>query len=177
MRKHEVEVWRSSHWLDIEAPTRETPVGGQRQSNILLSVRNVGQAMLAVSSRCVRVPRAFTQSKVQLQALCCSDTFRCADGRRFDLQRALHDLSVLPSGKPAIQYGPPGRSASTGQTATVFGCTSFLGRYLVAKLGMWSYLALLLAAVGWLREWVLTCIGARCSQGGDPCCHSLPRRG
>ncbi|RPD77458.1 NADH dehydrogenase [Lentinus tigrinus ALCF2SS1-7] len=67
--------------------------------------------MLAVSSKCVRVPRAFAQSK-----------------------RALHDLSVLPSGKPAIQYGPPGRSASTGHTATVFGCTSFLGRYLVAKL-------------------------------------------
>ncbi len=57
----------------------------------------------------------------------------------------MHDLTVLPSGKPAIQYGPPGRSASTGHTATVFGCTSFLGRYLVAKLGMCPYLALLLS--------------------------------
>ncbi|KAM5538694.1 hypothetical protein V8D89_007723 [Ganoderma adspersum] len=67
--------------------------------------------MLAVSSKCVRLPRALAQSK-----------------------RALHDLNVQPSGKAAIQYGPPGRSATTGQTVTVFGCTSFLGRYLVAKL-------------------------------------------
>ncbi|KAH8104799.1 NADH dehydrogenase [Cristinia sonorae] len=49
-------------------------------------------------------------------------------------RRGLADLVTLPSGKPAISYGPAGRSASTGQVATVFGCTSFLGRYLVAKL-------------------------------------------
>lgn len=51
------------------------------------------------------------------------------------LQRALHDLAILPNNKPAIAYGPPGRSATTGHVATVFGCTGFLGRYLVAKLG------------------------------------------
>ncbi|THH27028.1 hypothetical protein EUX98_g7157 [Antrodiella citrinella] len=48
--------------------------------------------------------------------------------------RGLADLVTLPTGKPAISYGPAGRSASTGHVATVFGCTSFLGRYLVAKL-------------------------------------------
>jgi NADH dehydrogenase (ubiquinone) 1 alpha subcomplex subunit 9 len=42
--------------------------------------------------------------------------------------------------KPAIQYGPPGRSAVTGHVATVFGCTGFLGRYLVSKLGVWVFL-------------------------------------
>ena len=38
---------------------------------------------------------------------------------------------------PAIKYGPPsgGRSAVSGHVATVFGCTGFLGRYTVAKLG------------------------------------------
>ncbi|KZS93197.1 NADH dehydrogenase [Sistotremastrum niveocremeum HHB9708] len=49
--------------------------------------------------------------------------------------RAIHDLIVSgPTKKPIIAYGPPGRSAVTGQVATVFGCTGFLGRYLVAKL-------------------------------------------
>lgn len=42
--------------------------------------------------------------------------------------------SKNPNKQPAIQYGPPGRSAISGQVATVFGCTGFLGRYLVAKL-------------------------------------------
>ena len=43
--------------------------------------------------------------------------------------------SKNPNKQPAIQHGPPGRSAISGQVATVFGCTGFLGRYLVAKLG------------------------------------------
>ncbi|CAL1712738.1 unnamed protein product [Somion occarium] len=67
--------------------------------------------MLTTTSQCVRLPRALASQK-----------------------RALHDLVTLPSGKPAIRYGPPGRSAVTGNVATVFGCTGFLGRYLIAKL-------------------------------------------
>ena len=55
-------------------------------------------------------------------------------------QRGYHDIvtSKNPNKQPAIQYGPPGRSAISGQVATVFGCTGFLGRYLVAKLGVCS---------------------------------------
>ena len=55
----------------------------------------------------------------------------------FPLQRSYHDIvtSKNPNKQPAIQHGPPGRSAISGQVATVFGCTGFLGRYLVAKLG------------------------------------------
>ncbi|KAI0041738.1 39kDa subunit of Ndufa9, NADH ubiquinone oxidoreductase [Auriscalpium vulgare] len=49
-------------------------------------------------------------------------------------KRALHDLVTLPDKRPIIAQGPPGRSAVTGHVATVFGCTGFLGRYLVAKL-------------------------------------------
>lgn len=49
-------------------------------------------------------------------------------------QRAYHDLVTLPSKKPVISYGPPGYSAVSGHTVTVFGCTGFLGRYLVSKL-------------------------------------------
>ena len=50
-----------------------------------------------------------------------------------DEQRGLHNEAVLPSGKAV---GTPGRSAVTGHVATVFGASSFLGRYLVAKIGM-----------------------------------------
>ncbi|KAJ9113892.1 hypothetical protein QFC19_000086 [Naganishia cerealis] len=59
-------------------------------------------------------------------------------------KRSAHDLMIQhkpsPSGSmPAraiIRHGPPtgGRSAQNGQVATVFGCTGFLGRYLVHKL-------------------------------------------
>lgn len=49
-----------------------------------------------------------------------------------DEQRGLHNVAVLPSGKAV---GTPGRSAVTGHVATVFGASSFLGRYLVAKIG------------------------------------------
>ncbi|KIN92909.1 hypothetical protein M404DRAFT_172331 [Pisolithus tinctorius Marx 270] len=50
-------------------------------------------------------------------------------------KRALHDLVTLPGQKPVISYGPPGYSAVSGHVVTVFGCTGFLGRYLVSKLG------------------------------------------
>ncbi|KAG9023408.1 hypothetical protein FS837_005829 [Tulasnella sp. UAMH 9824] len=43
-------------------------------------------------------------------------------------------LTVPPRSKPVISYGPAGRSAVSGHVATVFGCTGFLGRYLVSKL-------------------------------------------
>ncbi|OCH88691.1 NAD(P)-binding protein [Obba rivulosa] len=68
--------------------------------------------MLATASHCVRLPRLL----------------------RSQQKRALTDLVVTPSHKPIVRYGPPGRSAVTGHVVTVFGCTSFLGRYLVAKL-------------------------------------------
>jgi NADH dehydrogenase (ubiquinone) 1 alpha subcomplex subunit 9 len=50
-------------------------------------------------------------------------------------KRAYHDLVTLPGNKPVVSYGPPGYSAVSGHTVTVFGCTGFLGRYLVSKLG------------------------------------------
>ncbi|QRW00016.1 NAD(P)H-binding family protein [Ceratobasidium sp. AG-Ba] len=49
-------------------------------------------------------------------------------------KRGFADLTVLPERKPIISYGPAGRSAVSGHVATVFGCTGFLGRYLVSKL-------------------------------------------
>ncbi|PFH53939.1 hypothetical protein AMATHDRAFT_735 [Amanita thiersii Skay4041] len=49
-------------------------------------------------------------------------------------QRAYHDLITTPTKKPIVSHGPPGYSAVSGHVATVFGCTGFLGRYLVAKL-------------------------------------------
>ncbi|KAH9999600.1 NADH dehydrogenase [Russula compacta] len=67
--------------------------------------------MLLASAKLVRLPRAC----VAVPA-----------GRR-----AVH---ALPERPPIVSYGPSGRSAVTGHVATVFGCTGFLGRYLVAKL-------------------------------------------
>ena len=34
-----------------------------------------------------------------------------------------------------IPYGPPGRAANSGITATVFGAYGFLGRYITNELG------------------------------------------
>ncbi|KAJ7069878.1 NADH dehydrogenase [Mycena amicta] len=50
-------------------------------------------------------------------------------------KRAYHDIQTLPStNKPIVSYGPPGYSAVSGHTVTVFGCTGFLGRYLVSRI-------------------------------------------
>ncbi|KAH7921907.1 39kDa subunit of Ndufa9, NADH ubiquinone oxidoreductase [Leucogyrophana mollusca] len=49
-------------------------------------------------------------------------------------KRALHDLVSLPGRKPIVSSGTPGYSAVSGHVVTVFGCTGFLGRYLVSKL-------------------------------------------
>lgn len=49
----------------------------------------------------------------------------------------MHDLSISrKTGKPMIKYGPygGGRNSVSGHTVTVFGCTGFLGRYIVNRL-------------------------------------------
>ncbi|KAF7721169.1 hypothetical protein EC973_005136 [Apophysomyces ossiformis] len=49
--------------------------------------------------------------------------------------RAMHDLTFRKkTGQPMIKYGRGGRSTTNGHIATVFGCTGFLGRYVVNKL-------------------------------------------
>ncbi|KAG6376956.1 hypothetical protein JVT61DRAFT_990 [Boletus reticuloceps] len=49
-------------------------------------------------------------------------------------KRALHDLVTLPGRKAVVSSGVPGYSAVSGHVVTVFGCTGFLGRYLISKL-------------------------------------------
>lgn len=48
--------------------------------------------------------------------------------------RTYHSITPLPN-KVVVASGLPGYSAVSGHVATVFGCTGFLGRYLVSKLG------------------------------------------
>ncbi|CAO3600548.1 unnamed protein product [Absidia cylindrospora] len=57
-------------------------------------------------------------------------------GRRTFIQvRAMHDLTLRQTtGQPMIRQGLGGRSTTNGHIATVFGCTGFLGRYVVTKL-------------------------------------------
>ncbi|KIY44806.1 NAD(P)-binding protein [Fistulina hepatica ATCC 64428] len=60
---------------------------------------------------------------------------RLNDALRRTGQRAYHDVATLPSKRVVVSQGPPGYSAVSGHVATVFGCTGFLGRYVVSKLG------------------------------------------
>ncbi|KAI8060453.1 hypothetical protein BC940DRAFT_312045 [Gongronella butleri] len=56
-------------------------------------------------------------------------------GRRTLQVRAMHDLTMRKkTGQPMIKHGLGGRSTTNGHIATVFGCTGFLGRYVVSKL-------------------------------------------
>jgi NADH dehydrogenase (ubiquinone) 1 alpha subcomplex subunit 9 len=41
----------------------------------------------------------------------------------------------LPGSKPIVASGTPGYSAVSGHRVTIFGVTSFLGRYVASKLG------------------------------------------
>ncbi|OMJ10331.1 NADH-ubiquinone oxidoreductase 40 kDa subunit, mitochondrial, partial [Smittium culicis] len=51
------------------------------------------------------------------------------------IKRSKSDLIVRRATRePIISQGPVGRQAWNGQTATVFGCTGFLGRYVVSAL-------------------------------------------
>ncbi|GAO52078.1 NAD(P)-binding protein [Saitoella complicata NRRL Y-17804] len=49
-------------------------------------------------------------------------------------KRNVHDIMISRTGKPIIRQGGGGRSSLSGHTATVFGATGFLGRYIVSKL-------------------------------------------
>lgn len=54
-------------------------------------------------------------------------------------RRCLHDLAKRETtGKVFQRTGPGGRSSNQGITATVFGATGFLGRYLVNSLGKYN---------------------------------------
>ncbi|TPX68591.1 hypothetical protein SpCBS45565_g03027 [Spizellomyces sp. 'palustris'] len=56
------------------------------------------------------------------------------------LSRQVHDIVKLPAtNEVVVQKGPGGRSSVSGHTATVLGCTGFLGRYVVNNLGSSSF--------------------------------------
>jgi NADH dehydrogenase (ubiquinone) 1 alpha subcomplex subunit 9 len=52
---------------------------------------------------------------------------------QLQFQRNLQDVRITRTGKPVLKV-QGGRSSLGGHTATVFGATGFLGRYIVNKL-------------------------------------------
>ena len=88
--------------------------------------------MLSSSSKLLRLQRkAVPAGKVKFYS-----PFRVLSGSKtIGSQRAIHDLVTPVPNKPIISSGIPGYSAVSGHIVTVFGCTGFLGRYLVSKLG------------------------------------------
>lgn len=87
-----------------------------------------------------RLPRCYAYSAfLALERFVFIFLYTRLNGSSQSRQRTYHDLVNLPTQKPVISYGPPGYSAVSGHTVTVFGATGFLGRYLVSKLGMQGF--------------------------------------
>lgn len=108
--------------------------GGQRLLRRRSCQPNVVQRPVATRPACSgrRVQGECHTKRLFLCRVVCRVVLTETDGV---WQRALHDLVTLAGRKPIISHGPPGYSAVSGHVVTVFGCTGFLGRYLVSKLG------------------------------------------
>jgi len=63
----------------------------------------------------------------------------CAMQQRFATGQAIVDAAPF-----GVRYGAGGRSSNSGVTATVFGSSGFIGRYLLNELGKLEYMFFLL---------------------------------
>ncbi|CAM0136375.1 Protein-lysine N-methyltransferase efm5 [Umbelopsis sp. WA50703] len=70
----------------------------------------------------------------QMRHKACANAIK-ASAASLEQKRLIHDLMLRrKTGQPFIRQGGGGRSTSNGHIATVFGCTGFLGRYVVHRL-------------------------------------------
>ncbi|KAG2187895.1 hypothetical protein INT44_000645 [Umbelopsis vinacea] len=70
----------------------------------------------------------------QMRHKACANAIK-ASASSLEQKRNLHDLMLRKkTGQPFTRQGAGGRSTSNGHVATVFGCTGFLGRYVVNRL-------------------------------------------
>ena len=51
------------------------------------------------------------------------------------LAQPIRSMSLIREAPFGLRYGPPGRSANSGITATVFGANGFVGKYFIDELG------------------------------------------
>lgn len=57
---------------------------------------------------------------------------------KVNYSRTLSSINLAPYGH---SFGPVGRSANSGMTATVFGAYGFIGRYIMEELGKFLFIS------------------------------------
>ena len=119
--------------VDERSGRRQDPIGALPQLNLETHVKQTAR-LTTINPSCVDgfyLARALRMPPSQAagSALRASRTSIPSNSQK----RNLNDLVITRTGKPILRQ-PGGRSSLGGYTATVFGATGFIGRYIVNRL-------------------------------------------